>query len=77
MASPRRLLLPTGESPPIVRRITGERLTTDEVEQVLAMTLESTLTRGEAVDDSFRGSLAGAQEKTALLLRNGVWHRPT
>lgn len=70
-------LLPAGESPPTVRQITGERLTTDDVAQVLAMMLESTFTRGETVEDSFRISLAGAQEKTALLLRDGVWHRPT
>ena len=70
-------LLPAGESPPTVRQITGERLTNDEVAQVLAMTLESTLARSETVEDTFRISLAGAQEKTALLVRDGVWHRPT
>jgi serine/threonine-protein kinase HipA len=29
------------------------------------------------VEDTFRISLAGAQEKTALLFRDGVWYRPT
>ncbi len=70
-------LLPTGESPPTVRQTTGERLTTDEVAQVLTMALESSFARSERVEDTFRISLAGAQEKTALLLRDGAWHRPT
>jgi serine/threonine-protein kinase HipA len=35
------------------------------------------LTREEPSDDTFRISLAGAQEKTALLFRDGKWHRPT
>jgi serine/threonine-protein kinase HipA len=70
-------LLPAGEAPPTIRKITGERLTIDEVAQVLDMTLESALARHESVEDTFRISLAGAQEKTALLLQDGVWHRPT
>ncbi len=31
----------------------------------------------EKTDDSFRISLAGAQEKTALLWHEGAWHKPT
>lgn len=70
-------LLPEGESPRGIRQITGERLTAHEVAQVLAMTLEPTLARHEFVENTFRISLAGAQEKTALLFRNNAWYRPT
>lgn len=70
-------LLPVGESPPSMRQITGERLTANQVAQVLTLMLGSTFGGSEIVEDKFRISLAGAQEKTALLLKDGVWHRPT
>jgi serine/threonine-protein kinase HipA len=70
-------LLPEGEPPVNVRQITAERLTTDEVAQVLTRSLDSTFAREEGLEETFRISLAGAQEKTALLFRDGVWHRPT
>jgi serine/threonine-protein kinase HipA len=65
------------ESPPNIRQITGERLTTTGVERLLSGTLSSTFHRGEADEDAFRISLAGAQEKTALLWHDGGWLRPT
>lgn len=70
-------LLPAGASPPDVRHITGERLTTDGVAKLLAGSLESTFTREAESNDAFRISLAGAQEKTALLWHKGKWLRPT
>jgi serine/threonine-protein kinase HipA len=70
-------LLPAGESPPTVRQITGERLTSDEVAQGLTLTLKSTCARSEIAENTFRISLADAQEKAALWFRHGVWHRPT
>ncbi|HWQ93679.1 MAG TPA: HipA N-terminal domain-containing protein, partial [Clostridia bacterium] len=70
-------LLPEGEPPVNVRRITAERLTSAGVAQVLARTLDARFAREEGLEKPFRISLAGAQEKTALLFRDGVWHRPT
>ncbi len=69
-------LLPEGEPPPDVRRITGEVLTPTGVEQVLAGAIGSSMGQQEN-EDAFRLSLAGAQEKTALLWHEGQWHRPT
>src|SRR5205814_10181611 len=54
-----------------------ERLTAGEVANVLAGSLNPAFGRGEQADDVFRISLAGAQEKTALLKHKGVWLRPT
>lgn len=70
-------LLPAGEPPPDVRHIVGERLTTDGVAKLLAGSLESTFTREAENNNAFRISLAGAQEKTALLWHKGKWLRPT
>jgi len=70
-------LTPEGEAPPSIRQITGERLTPTGVEQLLSGTLASTFHEGEADEDAFRISLAGAQEKTALLWHKGAWLRPT
>ena len=70
-------LLPEDHSPVNVKQITGERLTTDGVAELLTRSLGSTFAREESLEDTFRISLAGAQEKTALLFREGVWHRPT
>jgi len=70
-------LMPEGEAPPSIRQITGERLTPTGVEQLLSGTLASTFHEGEADEDAFRISLAGAQEKTALLWHKDAWLRPT
>jgi serine/threonine-protein kinase HipA len=70
-------LLPEDQTPLNVRQITGERLTAKGVSELLTRSLGSTFAREEISDELFRISLAGAQEKTALLFRNGVWHRPT
>ena len=70
-------LLPEDESPSNLRRITGERLTTHSVAQLLARSVGSAFARTENSEDEFRISLAGAQEKTALLYHQGKWQRPT
>lgn len=71
-------LLPVDSPMPDVRCIAGERLTVDDVGGLLDATLGSAFgqdDRGE--DEAFRISLAGAQEKTALLWHKGGWYRPT
>ncbi len=70
-------LLPEDDSPVNVRKITGERLTAGGVEKILAGSLNPAFGRDEQADDVFRISLAGAQEKTALLWHKKAWHRPT
>jgi serine/threonine-protein kinase HipA len=68
-------LLGEEEPAPDVRKITGEPLTPEGVEQILAGTIAPAMGQQEA--DAFRISLAGAQEKTALLWHDDKWHRPT
>ncbi|HVZ61499.1 MAG TPA: HipA domain-containing protein [Terriglobales bacterium] len=70
-------LLPEGQPPPNIRQITGERLTNKGVSELLTRSLGATFAGEETSDEPFRISLAGAQEKTALLFRNGIWHQPT
>lgn len=70
-------LLPEGQTPPNVRQITAEPLSHAGVAELLRRSLGAEATREENSDDAFRISLAGAQEKTALLIHNGKWHRPT
>jgi len=60
---------------PNVRQITGEALTPAGVERLLAAAISPA--PGQPDADAFRISLAGAQEKTALLWHRGRWHRPT
>ncbi|HWD20546.1 MAG TPA: type II toxin-antitoxin system HipA family toxin [Verrucomicrobiae bacterium] len=69
-------LAPMDETPSSVRQITSERLMPGEVERILKETLAPIPTM-DFPGDTFRISLAGAQEKTALLWRGGAWHRPT
>jgi serine/threonine-protein kinase HipA len=58
-------------------RIESEPLTEDEVERILlATTAADPLGQRLGNDEDFRISLAGAQEKTALLRFGGVWRRP-
>lgn len=69
-------LAPPGESPGNIRRIDAEPLDDAGVERVLvrAAAGEDFGAREEAGD--LRISLAGAQEKTALLRHDGGWCRP-
>jgi serine/threonine-protein kinase HipA len=68
-------LLPPDTNPEGIRRIQGERLTDDEVAEILRGVVAAPAP-GQLDDDPFRISIAGAQEKTALLRHNGAWHRP-
>ena len=67
-------ILPAGESPPATESIQFEPLSDEQVAEHLAGTL--TAPAFTQTDDSFRISIAGAQEKTALLWHQGNWCRP-
>lgn len=69
-------LMPEGQPPTNIRQISAERITPGGVAQLLTRSLTSAFAQEESSDDPFRISLAGAQEKTALLFREGVWYRP-
>jgi len=69
-------LLKEDEAPTDVQRIEGSPMTEEDVERhLIQLTRSGPLGRGEDADD-LRISLAGAQEKTALLWHNGGWMRP-
>lgn len=69
-------LLPQGVEPQGWSRIASEALSDAEVAELLRA-VPSDAVLGQTVDaELFRISIAGAQEKTALLRRNGRWHRP-
>jgi len=71
-------LLPAGQAPEPFDRVDSEALTEDRVAQLLRnVTSDPVLgQRDDAADDDFRISIAGAQEKTALLRIGDRWHRP-
>lgn len=75
-------LLPLHQEPIGWNRVEATRLTDAEMEQLLqAVPSSPPLGRrdgnhGHEHDDDFRISLAGAQEKTALLSMGGAWYRP-
>ncbi len=68
-------LLPQGEEPRDVRRIASRPLTEEDVESVLKGVTTVRMGRGSP-GDAFRISIAGAQEKTALLRLDGRWMEP-
>lgn len=70
-------LMPEDQPPTNIQQITADRLTPTGVSHLLARSLGSPVSREEFSDDTFRISLAGAQEKTALLFQEGAWYRPT
>jgi len=70
-------LVPEGNPPPDVRHIKGTPLTAGDIEKLLISAVGPRIGREEENDDSFRISIAGAQEKTALLWHNGGWLRPS
>lgn len=70
-------LLAADESPAGVRQITGRRLNAGGVAALLAGLLNPASAYEPGLDEAFRISLAGAQEKTALLWHQGAWHCPT
>lgn len=68
-------LLPIDQAPIGVDRIDSRALLESEIAQLLRNTPETAFL-GQYAIDQFRISLAGAQEKTALLWRDGAWHLP-
>jgi serine/threonine-protein kinase HipA len=68
-------LLPPDATPEDIHRINGERKTDAEVAAILRGVV-ATPALGQRNEDDFRISIAGAQEKTALLWHKGAWHRP-
>ncbi|CDO34691.1 Protein hipA [Novosphingobium sp. KN65.2] len=66
--------LPEGEAPGAADAIAGEPLNDTDIEGILADLKGAPLGIDPAHD--FRISLAGAQEKTALLWHDGQWKRP-
>lgn len=70
-------LLPPGEPPERWNRIDADPLSTRDVERILsAVAAPPRLGRNAEDDEVFRISIAGAQEKTALLAIGGAWFRP-
>lgn len=67
-------LLPEGEEPGPAGLIDGNTVDNDEIARILANLATSPLGVGE--HEEFRISLAGAQEKTALLFWQDEWHIP-
>ncbi|CAB3965109.1 toxin HipA [Burkholderia cenocepacia] len=67
-------LLGEDDVPTGLDRIDGTPLSDDDVARVLDQASGVVVAAGD--DDDFRLSLAGAQEKTALLFHDGRWMRP-
>lgn len=68
-------LLPAGSPQPNVRKVRRRPLTEVEIEALLDTTVAQG-SFGAPQEDELRISLAGAQEKTALLRLDGRWHMP-
>jgi len=68
-------LLAPDNLPEGIHSITGEQLTDDAIAKILRATV-SVPALGHREDDNYRISIAGAQEKTALLWHKEHWHRP-
>ncbi len=69
-------LLPDGDSPQDVRTIRAKPLRSTDIERVLRDASSPVALQGSGTLDDFRISLAGAQEKTALLRSGRRWLLP-
>ena len=69
-------LLPPGQEPEGFDRIDAAPLTDAGVEQAIDTAMTGGRIVGLSEPDDFRISIAGAQEKTALLWHQGQWMRP-
>lgn len=70
-------LLPPDRKPEHWNKVEGTPLSTADVERELqAVAAPPPLGRRAEDDDDFRISIAGAQEKTALLMMGSTWYRP-
>jgi len=69
-------LLSDGETPSGFDRIDAEPLSERRVEELIAGGLSPARVMGQDGETDFQISIAGAQEKTALLFHKGRWCRP-
>lgn len=69
-------LLPLDQAPTGFDRIEGQALDDEAVAALLRATVSGGPFAGQGKDLDFRISIAGAQEKTALLRHDGKWLRP-
>ncbi len=69
-------LLPPDETPQDLHSIHGEALTEADIASLLQQTVQAGAPGQLAYDADLRLSIAGAQEKTALLYHDGRWQRP-
>src|SRR5262249_5866213 len=71
-------LMPEGQPPLRWNRVQSKPLKTQDVEAILRAVPTAAGVLGEQIEDDedFRISIAGAQEKTALLRIGNTWHRP-
>jgi serine/threonine-protein kinase HipA len=69
-------LMPGDEMPSGFDRIEGEALSGSAVEAAIVASLSPARVLGQDDGSDFRISIAGAQEKTALLFHQGRWCRP-
>ncbi len=71
-------ILPEGESPDSDTGLHGMPLASSDVARILrSVTAERVLNARDLEEEPFRISVAGAQEKTALLRQNDQWMLPT
>lgn len=70
-------IIPTGDPPPTDLRVQAQPLSDAQVAQHIRAAVHPASHRtGDAQDQDFRISIAGAQEKTALLYWQGRWCKP-
>lgn len=67
-------LLPYGDDPKNLHKIEGTPVNNEEIEQLLSRAIS--FGKQAKNDEDFRISIAGAQEKTALLKHQGQWLKP-
>ena len=70
-------LLPVGEEPDQLEVTQAKKLTDLEVEQTLLQTLATPSGMADETEEELRLSIAGAQEKTALLWHDNSWCKPS
>lgn len=69
-------IVPEGSDPGDVRRIAAEPIPGHDLAHVVRQATAPPGMGADAEDDAFRISIAGAQEKTALLRLGDSWYRP-
>jgi len=69
-------ILPIGEAPVEYNKINSRLLNANEIEEILIAASSGSALGQDVEEDNFRISIAGAQEKTALLKINDDWHLP-